>query len=204
MDTKQRVILIVGCVVAVMGISVFASVYGWYNTANSLEKTTKAQYQENKNQYDAFWKKVKETAQIPDKYRDDFKELLVAETKAKFGEGGSKAQFQWFKDRDLKFSDQIYTKIQNVIESGRNDFKRSQTELLDKQRKYETHLDSFFGRFLSSSFGFPKVIAGEYAPAKDMDGDGRMTVLDYHIVTSQKTKAVFETGEENEELTVFK
>ena len=203
LNTNQRILLIGGCGVLVITLAIFGSVVSWYNAAVSLEESTKAQYRDNQNQYDAFWKKVKETAQIPDKYRDDFKELLIAETKAKFGEGGSKAQFQYFKHRDLNFSDGIYLKIQNVIESGRNDFKRSQTELLDKQRKYGTHLKGFFGHFLASSLGFPNVVGGEYVPPRDMDGDGRMTVLDYDIVTSKKTKAVFETGEENEELKVF-
>lgn len=203
MNEKTRVLLIAGVIVVVFGVVTVGSGVSWYNTAVSLEEATKAQYEENQNSYDAFWKKVKETAQVPEKYKDDFKELLVAETQAKFGEGGSKAAFQWFRDRDINFSSQIYTKVQDVIESGRNDFKRSQTDLLDKQRKYRTHLHSFFGRMWASLFSMPQVVGGDAAPPSDHDGDGVLTVLDYNIVTSEKTKKVFKSGEDNEPVNVF-
>jgi hypothetical protein len=191
--------LVVTSVIAL--VLVFSSI-GWYNEAVSLEKTTKAQYLDNKNEYDAFWKKVKEVAQVPEKYKDDFKEVLVAETTAKFGEGGSKAMFQWFQDRQINFDAGQYQKIQNVIESGRNDFKRAQSSLLDKQRKYETHLDKAFGSMVSGVFGMPKEVRGELAPRTDRDGDGVKTVLDYPIVTSKKTEKAFADGED-EAIQVF-
>lgn len=196
-----------GWIIGLVGTGVLALVLvltsiSWYNEAVSLEKTTKAQYLDNKNEYDAFWKKVKEVAQVPEKYKDDFKEVLVAETTAKFGEGGSQAMFQWFKDREINFDAGQYQKIQNVIESGRNDFKRAQSSLLDKQRKYETHLNQFKGSMLSGIFSMPKEVRGELAPRTDRDGDGIKTVLDYPIVTSKKTEKAFADGED-EAITVF-
>lgn len=195
--------LIIGLVsTGVIALVLVLSSVSWYNEAVSLEKTTKAQYLDNKNEYDAFWKKVKEVAQVPEKYKNDFKEVLVSETEAKFGEGGSNAMFQWFKDREINFDAGQYQKIQNVIESGRNDFKRAQSSLLDKQRKYETHLDKAFGSMVSGIFGMPKEVRGELAPRTDRDGDGIKTVLDYPIVTSKKTEKAFADGED-EAITVF-
>ena len=199
----NRIILIAGVSAVVLGITLFAVSAGWYNTAISLEESVKAQFSENQNQYDAFWKKVKEVAQVPDKYKDDFKEVLVSETTAKFGENGSQAAFQWFKDRDINFSDKMYVKIQNVIESGRNDFRQSQTDLLDKQRKYSVHTKNFFGRMWAGYYEMPQAINGTLAPPSDIDGDGKLTVLDYPIVTSVKTKSVFSAGEDNEPVNVF-
>ena len=202
MSTLGKVTLI-GVVSAVVIGGVFMlTVIGWYNDAVSLEESTIAQYRDNKNEYDAFWKKVKETAQIPDKYKEDFKDILVSETTAKFGEQGSQAMFQWFKDRDINFNSKVYEKIQNVIESGRDDFKRAQTMLLDKQRKYNVHIKSFKGKMLSGIAGMPNPISGELAPRSDLDGDGVLTVLDYPIVTSKRTEKAFADGVD-EEINVF-
>lgn len=187
--------LVAGVVTIVLFLVV--SAIGWYNDAVSLEQSTRAQYQNNKNEYDAFWKKVKEVAQIPEKYKEDFKDILVSETEAKFGEGGSQAMFQWFKDRNINFDSAVYTRLQDVIESGRNDFKRAQTELLDKQRKYNTHLQKFSGKIWSGVTDMPNVVSGELAPPKDLDGDGILTVLDYPIVTSKKTEKAFQDGEDD-------
>jgi hypothetical protein len=188
--------LIGGASVLVIGLGIFGAGVSWYNTAVSLEESTKAQYRDNQNQYDAFWKKVKETAQVPDKYKQDFKDIVVSETQAKFGPEGSKAAFQWFHDRNINLDASVYKQVQVVIESGRNDFKRGQTELLDKQRKYGFHLKSFWGRLWAGWYDMPGVVAGEVAPPSDKDGDGKLTVMDYDIVTSQKTKAAFASGED--------
>jgi hypothetical protein len=195
---------VIGLVTAgVVGLWLVFSTIGWYNDAVILEESTQAQYRNNQNEYDAFWKKVKEVAQVPEHYKDDFKEVLVSETEAKFGEGGSNALFQWFTDRKIDFDAAQYQKIQTVIESGRNDFKRAQTELLDKQRKYKTHLKKVKGKVFAGILGMPNTVTGELAPPKDLDGDGTLTVLDYPIVTSKKTLSAFASGED-EPLDIFK
>lgn len=203
MSTQMRILLAIGAAIVVLGLGLLGVASSWYNTAISLEESVKAQWTDNQNRYDAFWKTVKETAQVPDKYKDDFKDVLVSETKAKFGEGGSKAAFQWFKDRNINFDASQYRKIQDVIESGRNDFKRGQTELRDKQRAYAVHLKSFWGRMWASYYDMPHVVHGALAPTKDLDGDGKLTVLDYPIVTSARTQKAFATGQDDEPISVF-
>lgn len=202
-STNLKVLLIAGCSVFLLGITSCSMITGWYNDAVSLEESTKAQFSDNKNRYDNFWKKVKEVAQVPDQYKEAFKEVLVAETSAKYGAEGSKAVFQWFQDRQINFDASQYRKVQDVIESGREDFKRSQTELLDKQRKYSVHLKGFWGRFAAGFFDMPSQLSGELAPKKDLDGDGKLTALDYPIVTSTRTNEAFKSGEDNEPVNVF-
>jgi hypothetical protein len=90
-----------------------------------------------------------------------------------------------------------------VIEANRASFKRGQGELADKQRRYADHLGSIGGRFWSGITGHPHEIKGEDAPPKDLDGDGILTVLDYPIITSARTEAVFESGREDEPMKVF-
>lgn len=197
LTSGKKAALALVAVASILTIVVVMGAFGWYNDAVSLEESVKVQYSDNKNEYDAFWKKVKEVAQVPDKYKNDFKEVLVSETTAKFGDGGSKATFQWFKDRNINFDSAVYTKVQNVIESGREDFKRSQSLLLDKQRKYRTHLSKVRGKFFSGIFDMPNPVAGELAPPRDIDGDGFLTVLDYPIVTSKRTETAFANSEDD-------
>ena len=167
----------------------------WYAGAVSLEETTKAQYRDNQNRYDAFHKSVVETAQVPAQYAKDFKETLRAEVEGKFGNGGSKAVMQWFQERDLRLPTDLYAKVSDMIAVGRQDFKQGQQSLLDKQRRFGTHLRGVTGKLLwSSMFGFPNEMNGDFRPPRDLDGDGKYTVLDYDIVTSTRTREAFSRG----------
>ena len=198
----MKIGLVAGASALVLLLACFFAMTSWYDGAVKLENTTKAQWLSNQNTYDAFWKTVKEVAQVPDKYKEDFKQLLVAETSAKFGPEGSKATMQWFQERNINFDASLYRRVQDVIESGRQDFKRSQDELLDKQRKVADVTQSYWGGVMARHYDFPRELLGASAPPKDLDGDGRLTVLDYPIVTSARTQKAFQTGQD-EEVSVF-
>jgi len=202
MTTNLKILLIGGAALLLIGIITFFSMTGWYDDAIHLENATAAQWQSNQNTYDAFWKTVKEVAQVPEQYKEDFKQLLVQETSAKYGPQGSQATFQWFKDRNINLDPTMYRKIQDVIESGRADFKRSQDTLLDKQRKTHDMMEGYWGSMFAKHYNFPSAKTGNYAPPKDIDGDGKLTVLDYPIVTSARTAAAFATGQD-EAVNVF-
>jgi len=178
MTLKTKILLISGVSAFLLIVTIWTSMASWYSDAVKLENTTKAQWMDNQNTYDNFWKTVKEVAQVPDKYKEDFKQLLVAETTAKYGPEGSKATFQWFQDRGINFDAGMYRKVQDVIESGRQDFKRSQTTLLDKQRKVADMTQSYWGSVMAGHYDFPRTLNGAAAPPKDLDGDGKLSVLD--------------------------
>jgi hypothetical protein len=199
----NRNVIVIIATVGVLALASVGSCVSFYNQANRLENATTAQVKSNMAEYDTMWKTVAEVAQVPVKYKEDFKDILLAETNAKFGEDGSNATVQWFSERDLKLPPELYGKVQTVIEANRASFKRGQNDLADKQRRYADHLGSVGGRFWSGITGHPRVVAGEHAPPKDLDGDGKLTVLDYPIITSAKTEAVFESGREDEPMKVF-
>lgn len=197
-----RALLIGGGVVLLFIALVLGSCISFQNNAVRLENAVKAQFQDNKNTYDAFWKKVVETAQIPDKYKEDFKDLLVSETKARYGEGGTDATMLWLQERQINFDATMYNRLMTIIEEGRNDFRTGQTRLVDRKRVYEDHLGVFPGSTWAGMTGFPRPVMGELAPTTDLDGDGLYTVLDYKVMTSAKTEKAFQTGED-EALDVF-
>lgn len=198
----MRVLAIVAGVALILGIAGVFSAISWHDDAVAKEEGVKAQFRDNQNEYDNFWKKVQETAQVPQQYKDDFKELLAAETTAKYGKDGSQATMQWFTDRNIQFSDTMHVKLMNIIEAGRDSFKRGQTLLLDKQKVFSTSTKKFWGRQLAGFWEIPSELTGPLAPTKDLDGDGKLTVLDYPIVTSKRTNEAFASGED-EAINVF-
>lgn len=144
-----------------------------------MEVGVKAQYKQNQNAYDAMWKKVKETAQVPAMYTEDLKEVYTAALTGRYGEGGSKAMVALIKEHNPDLDSAVYTQVQRVIESGRDDFAQSQQMLLDRKRAYETYLDSMPQGTLARMLGFP-----------------RIDLSDYGIVTSERTDAAFSSGKD--------
>jgi len=197
---KPGIIALAGFVLLVLFVAMAAM--DFYNDAVKLENSTKAQWGQNQNNYDKFWKSISEMAQIPDKYKEDFKDVLVGNMEARYGEGGSKAQWQWIQEHSVDFDASMYKKLMTAIEAGRESFESNQTLLLDKQRRYRDHIESVGGAFWRNFMDFPREVMGEMAPPRDLDGDALLTVLDYPIVTSKKTKAAFAEGED-EALDVF-
>jgi len=198
MSNGTKALIAVGIALVVLVGTCAGGAISWQNDGIELQAATKAQYQANQVAYDAFWKSVQETAQVPAQYKEDFKEILVAEATAKMGPQGSQAMMQWFKERNLVLPPEIYMQVQRMIEAGRADFKRNQNTLLDKQRATEAHRGKWMARTVYRGwFGMDYLedLKGELAPPTDKDGDGRLTVLDYNIVTSAEGKAAFATGE---------
>lgn len=188
---RTRPFLIGMCAMALLMVSIPISYIVFFNSSVSQDNGVVAQAQSNKNSYDSFWKRVQETAQVTTQHKEDFKEVLATENLT------SKALIQWMQARDVRLSENEYLQLMRVIEAGRNDFKRGQDELLDRQRRYRTHLDSFWGSIWVQTSGHPRELRGELAPSTDLDGDGRITCLDYPIVTSAKTETAFKTRQDD-------
>lgn len=202
-SSKGNATLAVLLGVVVLAVVVIGMAVGFYNTANSLSQSTVAQWQSNQSRYDGFWKMVKETAQVTDKYKTDFKNIFIGAIEGRYKDNGMGQMFAMIKEENPRLDASLYTKIQQVIEAGRGDFMRSQDDLLDKQRRLGTHLSSATGALFSGFLGLPKEVLGDLRPPRDKDGDGKYTALDYPIVTSGKTKEVFSTGEDNAPVDVF-
>jgi len=197
MSTKQISLI----VAALFLVLIVLGGLSWYNTAVALTNATEAQWSNNQNSYDAFWKKVKETAQVTDRYKDDFKQVLIGATELRFSKGGG-ANVLAIAEDNPALSPAVYAGLQRVIEAGRDDFKRNQTDMLDKQRALKTHLQTVSGGFYGMFSSFPRTESGQLAPPSDLDGDGKLTVLDYPVITSAETKKVFRDGE-SEPVNVF-
>ena len=186
----------------VISVTLLLGALSWNNTAVGLENTTVAQVQQNMNLYDGFWKKVKEVAQVTQEYKGDSKDLYIGLMEARYPKGENPLMKR-IQESNPTLDSSIYKKVQDVIETGRNEFMQGQKDLADKQRRFKDHIRKLPGSLFANWFGFPSEQTGEMIPSKDIDGDGKLTVLDYPIVTSTKTEAVFKAGKDDEPLDVF-
>lgn len=152
----------IAVVAVIIGGSFISGLIGINNQCAAWEKSITAQYSQNKNNYDNFYKKVKEVAQVPDMYASKFKEVYDGMMKGRYGQEGSKAVFQWIQENNPQFNSSMYEKIQVVIEAGRNSFEANQKSLLDKKRVYETMLNTFPDGWFAKFTGWPKIDLKEY------------------------------------------
>lgn len=170
--------LILALVVVVGGIG-FMSYVSAYNLGNRMEQQIKAEWENNKNILASYGQKVAEAAQVPTMMRDDLQAVVVKSIQARYGENGSQATMQWIQEQNPSLDPQLYRKLQQIIEAGRDEFKSSQTRLIDVKRNYETSLGTFWQGMWMRIAGYPKI-----------------NLADYKVVTTDNVEESFKTGRE--------
>lgn len=188
--TKQRggALAIVLCV---LGIIVFlgAIVIGIFVSANNTgvrhDAGLKATHGNNQNILSNYYQKVGEVAQVPGMQAEAQKEIIEAALSGRYGADGSRAVFQSIQEHNPNVSEQMYVKIQTVIEAGRDEFKNNQTLLSDKVRAYEVALNSLPGGMVMRIMGFPRV-----------------PLEKYKLITTAAVDTVYEAGKESGPLTI--
>jgi hypothetical protein len=118
--------------------------------------------------------------------KDDVKDILSGAIEARYGGDGAKATFSWIQEQNPNVGPEVYVKIQQLVEAGRNEFKVAQTRLIDAKRQYRTELGYLWRGTLLGFAGYPKINVGYPIGAVD----------DYAAITTSEASNVFESGEE--------
>lgn len=168
--------LLILVVIGLLALIIIPSYISAANYGNRTEVALRAKMEDNENIYAQGTQKVMEIAQVPAMYRDDLKTVITAAIQGRYGENGSQATFQWLKEQNPGLDASMYTKIQQVIESFRNEFKNAQTGMLDMRRSYETALGSVWQGMWLRIAGYPKLDLSKFT-----------------IVTTDKARQTFET-----------
>lgn len=163
-----------------VGLGLFATYVKYHNLGVNYEQRLEATWQENKVVLNSYTTKVQEVAQVPDMFKSDLLEVVQATFEGRYGEDGSKAVFQFIQEQNLQLDPQLYRQIQQVMESGRNDFTTSQKQLIDVKRSYETQLKMFWSGMWLGFAGYPSV---------DLDK--------YKIVVLNDVNVKFESGQDS-------
>ena len=175
------VIMMIGffSIILVFALAFFGMYVSASNTGNALEQQLKAELQNNKNILAQGQQKVLEVAQVPEMYRDDLMKVASAAIQGRYGEGGSKAMMQWLQEQNPNVDSKIYLKVQQVVESYRDEFKNGQTKMIDVKRVYETQLGTFWTGMFMRFAGYPKVDLNEFKP-----------------ITTDRVEVTFKNGKE--------
>ena len=163
----------------VLGLVIFGSYVSAFNAGNKYEQQVEAEWTNNKNILAQYGQKIQEAAQIPSMQADDVAKILTGALDARYGSDGSKAAFQWIQEKNPNVTSEVYVKLQQIIEGGRDKFENAQTRLIDVKRAYKTELGSLWRGFWMRLAGYPKADLNKF-----------------NIVTTGRTEKAFDTGVE--------
>lgn len=161
-NQQGKSLLIILGILGVILITFISSYVSAYNYGNVAEKSLVAKYSNMENILAQYSLKVMEAGSVPEMYKNDMKDVMTSVMSARQGEGGSKAAFQWFKEHNIELDSTVYSKIQTIIEAGRNKFQNAQTQFIDAKRSYETNLGFLWKGMWMRFAGYPTIDLSEY------------------------------------------
>ncbi len=145
-----------------IGVMFFSSYVSAHNYGNNMENQLKAVQTDNKNILAQYGQKVQEAAQVPAMYSADLQKVLAVDLGGRYGKNGSTATFQFLKEHNVALDPTLYRQIQQIIESGRDNFEAGQRRQIDVRRQYETQLGTFWGGMWLKFAGYPKVNLADF------------------------------------------
>lgn len=166
-------------VLALLVLVVLSVTISTYNNLVRQENGIDAVDKDMQNVHASIYKQMKGQGLAVEKYGDMVIKALDAAMSGRYGEGGSRAAFQWIHEQNPNIAPDIMTKLQQVIEAGYNRFEATQRAKIDKVRVYKDILRFFPSNMIAGMLGFPKI---------DMSMADR-------VISSATTKKDFESGE---------
>lgn len=169
-------IAVIAIVLSIVGVA-FSGFVSARTYAIDQEALIKKVYKNNQNILGTYTNKVREMAQVPDMYAKDLERVMTSVMTARMGNEGSQAVMQWFKEANIPFDSSLYTKLQQVMEAGNNEFQQNQTRLVEVKEDYAANQQYLWRGFWMFVAGYPKI---------NLD--------DYKIVVAADTAKAFEEG----------
>lgn len=157
-----KVLTILGVVALAVALFFGGNYYKHYNMGVTYERQVKTVHENNKVVLNSYTTKVQEVAQVPAMYKTDLQELIKATFEGRYGKDGSQGVFQMIKETNINPSPEMYIQVQQVMESGRNEFKTSQQQLVDVTQNYQASLDYAWSGFWLRLAGYPKINLDDY------------------------------------------
>ena len=165
------------CLVGLFIACIFFNGIGFYNTHITLKNQIEAKQKENEVVFDTMWKKINQTVQVADKYKDGLKLILTAYTDGR-NKGNNQLIMDWTKEAVPNFDSSVYKQLNNIIVGSREDFSKNQSILIDLSRQHNQFIQTFPNNLFANILNIKPI--------------------EIQIITSTNTQKTFETGLENE------
>lgn len=150
------------------------------NYAAEVEPQLKAAKDNSENYLANYGQTLGESVQVPGMATDDVVKIMTASVAGRYGPNGSQAAIQVIREQNGVVDQKLYERIQQLIESGRAEYKQSQTKMLDIKRGYETNLGYAWRGFWLRTAGFPK-----------------LKLDDYKVISTDRAQEAFKNGKES-------
>lgn len=165
--------ILVGVLASVGGVLLIAGTIGFMltgsaNSANRYEQGIKAADAAMEAVLSGYSTSIVEMTQVPEMYKEDFKETVTDILAARYGgDGVNSAMSLIVEAYPGQFDSTLYTNLQDRISAGRSNFTAEQKILVDRIREYETALGSIPTGFFMGVMGYPKIDTSDYEVISD-------------------------------------
>ncbi len=176
---KKSIIIILSIltiVLIIVGMGVSAN-----NKEVRLRSQITAQKQVCEAFYDKLWKVISQKAQVAEQYKDAFKEIYPELIEGRYGSEKEGSLMKMITESNPTFDISLYKDLMQSIEAERAGFFMEQKKLVDLNNEH-------------------KIVRKTWPSSMFV---GNRPDIEIVIVSSQKTKKVMETGQEND-VDVFK
>lgn len=168
---------------------------GLSNDAVSAETAALASYKDMMNVRDAGYQTVTSLAGADMLAWEQYQEIFNGALEGRYGDGGADAVLLAIQEHNPTPPVELRARVMDAMQDSQTRFQHAQTRLIDQQRAYAAFLQKVPNRWVLSPDVYPKALHGELVPTRDLDGDGRMTVLDLPIIVTSRTRSEFSSGE---------
>jgi len=169
-------------VIAVLIVAIFGfTLLSWTNQASSLQNQYDMKVKDNSSEFDNMWKKIKQTAEVPEAKKNAFKEIFSAYADARSGNGGGSLA-TLVKEQVPNLDLNIYDKLMNIITGSRDTWTMRQKELVSIAEQHNHLVVTNPSGFFLKLFGYK--------------------LIDPKVITSERTEETFRTGKDDD-VTLF-
>lgn len=175
--TPAALILFITAFLFISAVTLGFTTLSWHNQAAILSNSYEMKVKANSGEFDNLWKKIKQSAQVPEQKKEAFKEIFNSYASAR-KTGGDNQVMTWLQESVPNVDLQTYDQLMNIITGSRDTWTMKQTELVSIAEQHNAMLVSQPRGFVLSLFGHKKI--------------------DPKVITSERTEQVFESGKDDD------
>ncbi|MDP2860447.1 MAG: hypothetical protein Q8N98_01900 [bacterium] len=171
-----KILAVAGVVVLSIGAVYFGMKWHYGNKDQSLRNLAAAQEEVCMIVQDETWKIIKQKAQVADQYKNAFQEIFPALMEGRYGDARGGSLMSLIQESNPQFDPSLYKEISVSIEAQRHKWTNAQKFLRDVKLQHDNIRTMVPGKWFV----------------------GNVPELKVKIITSTKTKGIYEKGVEDE------